>query len=426
MGADNGRRTMPVWLGLLAVSVLINYVDRGNLAVAAPLLKDELHLSATQIGVLITAFFWTYTVVLAVSGWIVDRFDVNLVLAAGFAVWSLATAVTGFVHGFAMLVLLRMLLGAGESVAFPSCSKIIALNVKSWHRGVANALLITGMGIGPAIGTYACGISMARWGWRPVFVVIGVASLVWLVPWLMFRPRGDSAGRSGAAAKGVSAHRSGVSTAEIVSRVSFWAVSIGHFCTAYPLYFIIVWLPLYLVRERHQTMQQMSQEASLFYVVFALTAPLSGWVADLFIRGGSDTTLVRKSCVGAGMALIIGGVLACGAPEQRVSFAGLMVLAAGCGFVAPCVYVFAQALAGPAVAGKWTGLQSAVANLAGVAVGPITGWMVDRTGHFSAAFTTCAAVAAFGAVCWLMFVGRLEQVAWAGETTRGFETVDVA
>ena len=87
-GALRSRSALPILLGLLAPCILINYVDRGNLAVAAPLLKDELHLSTTQIGTLITAFCWTYTAVMAVSGWIVDRFDVNCVLAAGFVLWS--------------------------------------------------------------------------------------------------------------------------------------------------------------------------------------------------------------------------------------------------------------------------------------------------------------------------------------------------
>jgi sugar phosphate permease len=105
------RSALPLLLSLLSLSILINYVDRGNLAVAAPLLKDELRLSATQIGVLITAFFWTYTAVMAISGWIVDRFDVNWVLAAGFVAWSLATMATGFVYGFGLLLVARMLLG---------------------------------------------------------------------------------------------------------------------------------------------------------------------------------------------------------------------------------------------------------------------------------------------------------------------------
>src|SRR5215469_11631491 len=131
---------LPIWLLLLAVSILINYIDRGNLAVAGPLLKDELHLTNTQLGILITGFFWTYTIVLAVSGWICDSLNVNWVLATGFALWSVATAATGIVHGFALLLACRMLLGLGESVAFPSYSKMIALNAPQEHRGIANAM----------------------------------------------------------------------------------------------------------------------------------------------------------------------------------------------------------------------------------------------------------------------------------------------
>jgi len=114
---------------LLFLSILINYIDRGNLSIAAPLLKDELGISASQLGVLFAAFFWTYSAVQIVSGWVIDRYDVNWVLAAGFVLWSMATTATGLVRGFAMLITVRMVLGAAESVAFPSYSKIIALHV---------------------------------------------------------------------------------------------------------------------------------------------------------------------------------------------------------------------------------------------------------------------------------------------------------
>src|SRR4029077_16359612 len=100
---------------LLALSVFINYIDRGNLSIAAPLLKNELGISASQLGILLSSFFWTYTVLLFVCGWFVDRFDVNRVLALGFLVWSLATAATGLVSGFTMLLTMRLVLGMGES-----------------------------------------------------------------------------------------------------------------------------------------------------------------------------------------------------------------------------------------------------------------------------------------------------------------------
>jgi len=411
---EDSRWVFPVWLALLAVSVLINYVDRGNLAVAAPLLKDELRISTTQVGVLITAFFWTYTSVMTLSGWIVDRFDVNLVLAAGFVVWSLATAATGLVHTFALLMFFRMLLGAGESVAFPSYGKIIAENVPQQHRGTANAAIVAGMSLGPAVGTFACGMSMARFGWRPVFVVIGLISLLWIVPWLRFKPV-TLAARDRAA--------SPASTLDIFSQRNFWAASFGHFCSNYPFYFMIVWLPLYLVHERGRTMQQMAGEAVFFYLAYAITAPITGWAADAFIRSGRDVSHVRKTGMVIGHCMILTGVLMTSATNGHLLFAGLIVMGMGSGFVGPNIYVFAQTLAGPRVAGKWTGLQNTIGNLAGVVVGPLTGGIVDRSGHFALAFIICAAFAALAGILWVLGVGRIEQIAWQTqpETLRAAE-----
>jgi len=163
---------------LLVLSVLINYIDRGNLSIAAPLLKEELGISASQLGILLSAFFWTYTALLFVCGFFIDCFDVNRVLALGFLLWSLATAATGIVHGFAMLLVMRLMLGIGESVAFPCYSKILACRLPEHRRGFANAAIIAGMKCGPVVGTLGAGFLIAKYGWRPVFVGIGLLSLV--------------------------------------------------------------------------------------------------------------------------------------------------------------------------------------------------------------------------------------------------------
>jgi MFS family permease len=158
-------------LVLLTLCGLINYVDRGNLSVAAPLLKAELNLSPWQLGILFAAFFTTYTGMQFVVGWLVDRFDVNRVLAAGFLLWSLATALTGFVRGFALLMVMRLILGTGESVAVPSCSKIIARYLPEHRRGFASGSVMSGLRLGNAVGTFGAGFLMAKFGWRPVFIV---------------------------------------------------------------------------------------------------------------------------------------------------------------------------------------------------------------------------------------------------------------
>src|ERR1700690_643290 len=139
-------------LFLLSLSVFINYIDRSNLSIAASLLKDELHLSASQLGILLSAFFWTYGLMQIPAGWLVDRFDVKWVFAAGFFVWSAATAVTGMLHGFAALLTIRVILGVGESVPFPSYSKILATYFDKSRRGSANSLIIAGLALGPALG----------------------------------------------------------------------------------------------------------------------------------------------------------------------------------------------------------------------------------------------------------------------------------
>jgi ACS family D-galactonate transporter-like MFS transporter len=388
-------------LCLLAVSALFNYIDRGNLSIAAPLLKDELHISAAQLGMLIAAFFWTYTVLMPVGGWMVDRFNVNWVLTAGFVVWSLATAATGLVHGIYMLTACRVVLGAGESVAFPSCARILAQHVPQQHRGLANAMIIAGVSAGPALGTFGCGMLMARYGWRPVFIFLGLASLIWVLPWIRWMPKDTTAGPR---------VLRNVSIAAIFHQRAFWGAALGHFCSNYPLYLMIGWLPFYLVRERHYTMQTMAKEGALFYTVFAIVAPIAGWVADAIVRSGARPSIVRRATIGIGHSVIAAGVLGCGADDARLLFVSLMVLGAGYGLVGPNIYVFAQTLAGPPLAGKWTGLQNAFGNLAGVVVAPLTGFIVDRTGHFWWAFVVAAIVAALGAISWVVIVGPLKRV----------------
>ena len=176
-------------LFLLAFSVLINYIDRSNLSIAGPLLQDELHISNSQLGILFTAFFWTYGLMQIPAGWLVDRFDVKWVFAAGFLLWSTATAVTGLLHGFAALIAIRVVLGVGESVAFPSYSNVLGRYFSEARRGLPNAMVMAALSLGPALGVLVGGMVVGRFGWRPFFLALGLGSLLWLVPWLAWMPR---------------------------------------------------------------------------------------------------------------------------------------------------------------------------------------------------------------------------------------------
>ena len=158
----------PAVVPLIAVVLFINYVDRGNLATAAPLMKDELGLSSTQIGVLLSAFFWSYVPAQILAGWLAERINPYRTLALGLALWSIATALSGVATGFVTLIGLRVLLGLGESAAFPCSSKLLAQHLPSHKLGAANGLIGVGMALGPAIGTFGGGLLIAQIGWRDV------------------------------------------------------------------------------------------------------------------------------------------------------------------------------------------------------------------------------------------------------------------
>ena len=389
---------------LLALSVFINYIDRGNLSIAAPLLKNELAISASGLGILLSAFFWSYTAMLFVCGWFVDRFDASRVLALGYLVWSLSTAATGLVHGFAMLLLARLFLGMGESVAFPCYSKILAHHLPEHCRGFANGAIIAGMKLGPAAGTLAAGLLIANYGWRPVFLGIGLVSLAWLPAWMRWMPRRETP-----------THFAGPSprVVDILRQRPFWATAVGAFCVAYPLYFTITWLPFYLVREQHLSLRDMVHIAALYYIVDAAAALATGCVADYWIRRGLAAGAVRKTAMALGWTTAAVGFLGCAFAGPYSYLAWLMVAAVGLGTGNANFWAFTQTLAGPQAVGRWAGLQNGFGNFAGV-IGPaLTGFTVDWTGHFQVAIGITAAVCLVGALVWLFLVGEFKEVRWS-------------
>jgi MFS family permease len=281
-------------LALLALSVFINYIDRGNLSIAAPTIKDELGLSASQLGILLASFFWTYACFQLASGWLVDRYNASWIFAGGFLLWSAATAATGLVHAFSTLIAVRLVLGMGESVAYPSYSKILAQHFPEERRGIGNAVITSGLLCGPGFGMLVGGVLIARFGWRPFFVTLGLVSLLWLMPWLRVMPRGANSAptKSGDAP----------SLLQFARLRSAWATCAGLASVNYVSYFLITWLPFYLVRERQFSMTSMARIGGGAYFLAAFASALSGWMSDRWITRGGTPTRVRKTFTGGGMA----------------------------------------------------------------------------------------------------------------------------
>ncbi len=391
-------------LFLLGLSVLINYIDRSNLSIAADLIKGELGISDLQLGALLSVFFWTYALMQITSGWLVDRFDVKWVFAIGFFVWSMATATTGILHGFTALVLIRVILGVGESVAFPSYSKILCNHFSESRRGSANGVVIAGLALGPAVGMLVGGTVVARFGWRPFFLVLGLGSLLWLVPWLKWMPRKSTSAAT------VSGTR--VRIFDILRHRSAWGTCFGQFCINYCLYFLVTWLPSYLTRGRHFSMDRMAKTGGLIFLLFAISAVIAGKLSDRWIAAGASATLVRKTLLGVGsVGLGISLAAAAVSPDRifiwMLAAAGIFIGASG----GSC-WAVTQTVAGPQVAGRWAGVQNFVGNLGGAVAPLLTGYLLGRTGQFYWPFVITAVVSGLGALSWVVVVGRIEPLDW--------------
>jgi MFS transporter, ACS family, D-galactonate transporter len=270
-----------VLLALLIASIFINYIDRGNLSIAAPLIEKELALSPVEIGALLSSFFWTYALLqlLGIAGWLEDRFPATLVFTGGFLLWSGATIATGLLTGFRAIYIARLFLGAGESLAYPCYSRIFATAVAQEHRGRANALLDAGSKLGPALGTFIGGLILVRTGWRFFFIALGVGTLLWLIPWLRFVRRQTAAWPL------LREVREG-SVWDLFRLRSAWGTFLWHFCGNYFWFFLLTWIPSYLVKERGLAIEKMANIVSLCLVAVAAATILAGWVSDRLIERG--------------------------------------------------------------------------------------------------------------------------------------------
>jgi ACS family D-galactonate transporter-like MFS transporter len=405
---------------LLALSIFINYIDRGNLSIAAPLLKDDLGLSLYQLGILFSSFFWTYAIFQIVAGWLVDRFPVNWVLALGILLWSVATFGTGLVRGFTLLLVMRLVLGIGESVAYPSYSKIISRHFSESQRGRANSLICAGQASGPAIGTLLGGMLIAHVGWRLFFMVFGVASSLWLLPWLSYlrKPARSNEQESalGGGDAGVRSARESpcsVTILQILKQRSAWGTFGGLFAYNYIWYFFITWLPTYLVRDRQFSVKTMSIVTGLAFFMLAISALASGWLSDKWIAAGGTPTRVRKTFTGAGPVIAATIVLVGIVANHAAAMAILMLVCIGLGMCTSNLWSVTQTLAGPATSGKWTGLQNFTGNLAGWTAPTLIGLIVQRTGSFFYVFVITSVVSLLGAVSWIFVVGPIKQVEWS-------------
>jgi MFS family permease len=396
-----GRNGVVTLVALLGAAVLLNYVDRGAIGIAAPLMTAELRLDPEAFGLVLSAFFWVYAPVQLLVGWLCDRFSVYRLMAAGVLLWAAATFATGFVGGFASLMVLRILLGVGETIAFPGASKIITRHVPPERRGMANAALSLGIALGPAAGTLAGGLILASLGWRAIFIAFGIVTLLWLAPWFT---------ATGKLERSETPDRQSVPVAALIGKWPLWSMSIAHIASNYVFYFLLGWLPLFLVNSRGLTISEMTFLATLGYAAQAVAALGFGMLSDSWTRAGRPEALMRRWMMASGQFVAGVAVLGIALANDPLELGILLCLAGiATGALSLNTYAVAQMFAGPRAAGTWVGIQNAIGNTSGI-FGPIvTGIIVKQMGY-TTAFAVTAAVAIAGALWWIVGVPTIREV----------------
>ena len=365
---------------LLAFGLMIAWTDRSSMsaAMADPQFIREFALTHVERGWLGSSVFWAYGVLQLPMGWLVDRYGVKWPYAICFFLWCVAAAATGLVNSLGALLVVRVIIGAAEAVVVPATYRYIANRFEETQKGSALAIYAIGGKMGPALGAPLAAWLIAGTSWKVMFMVTGLAGLVWLLPWFLM-VRNDFPDRAELAER--QQHAATVPLRNLLASPVVWGGLITNFCYAYFVFFCMTWMPAYLVEQRGLSLTQAGFYTALSFCGVALGAAVSGWAADRLILRGHDAVAVRKAFMVAGFT---GGMTVLfGAYASSVSVAlcwnvlSLTLL----GLVTTNNLALVKLTLIPKQAtGLNTGLQQVATSLAGGVSASLSGWLL-HVGH---------------------------------------------
>jgi len=396
---DVTRATDKRWriVGLLFLGMLINYIDRGNLSMAAVPIMRELHLSNAMAGVTLSAFFWTYLVFQFPAGYFVDRAGLRLSYGISFLVWTLSSAAVGLVHSVSGLISLRLMLGMGESVAAPASLAYIKRNFHGEEQGLPTAFYVSGMTLGPAVGVFLGGVLLQRMGWRTLFVLTGTVSLLWLWPWLRLAPNSGRAVVKTAIPSVTPDPKPSPAWRRLLHNPAVWGVATSSFLYGYYSFFCFTWLPSYLVLSRGYTFVKTGAFMAIPLSACALSGITFGRVADWMARAHSPLA-VRKGFVIAGFLLGTSILLLIVAKSSAQVLAVLLLSYTALGLAIANFWAITQIISPAHVIGRFVSSQNAAAVAGGACAPIVTGRLLGNSHDFGRSFEVAALCLALAAV----------------------------
>lgn len=417
-------------LALVFVNVVINYLDRTNLAVAASALSKDLQLSSVQLGLIFSAFGWTYAFLQIPGGLIADRFAPRVLYAFCLITWSLSTVFQGFARGFASLFALRLATGAFEAPSYPINNRIVTSWFPDHERASAIAMYVSGQFIGLAFLTPVLVTLQVYVGWKGLFVTTGLVGLVWGVVWYLFyrdpldHPtvnqaeldyieqgggiiRRDLPGRTGGPSAKPSVWR-WANFKQVLSSRTLWGVYIGQFAVNATLWFFLTWFPKYLVDYRGMGFIKSGYLASIPFMAACAGLLLSGFLSDRLVRTGTSVSVARKTPIIVGLLLSVSIVGANYTNDTAliIFFLALAFFGSGMALIS---WVFVSILSPKHLIGLTGGVFNFMGNLASIVVPIVIGYLA-RGGDFKPALVFIGTLGFIGACSYIFLVGKIERV----------------
>jgi MFS family permease len=366
-------------LAIIFAGILISYVDRGNLSIAATSVMRDFKLPPASMGLLLSAFFWTYALFQIPAGFAVDAFGIRRVYAAAFFIWSLASAGMALSRGMPDILGLRLLLGFAETVGPIASLAFIRQNFQGREQGLPTSIYVSGQTLGPAIGTLLGAALLTHFGWRFMFAVTGLGAMLWLPWWLYYAPRGKAKPPVQTTAS-VPWTRSTVNA--VIASPTLWAMSACVFFFSYYWYFVLTWMPAYLTMARGYSMMGMGRILSTPLFAMAVTNVITGWAADKLATKYNAVFRVRVLFTAAGLLGAASILLLQVIPGQGAVLPILIVSICSFGVASANYWAIAQHTPPAYMVGRTIGFLNTISQIGGVAAPLITGWSLGPQKHF--------------------------------------------
>ncbi|HWC84630.1 MAG TPA: MFS transporter [Pseudonocardiaceae bacterium] len=415
-----GRNLRWAIIGVITLLTITNYLDRGNLSVAAPTISKDLGISHTEMGLVLSAFVWPYAVMNLPSGWLVDRFGPKVIMALAAVLWSVAGAFTGFARGVGTFLGLRATLGVAEAPMFPAALKATSEWFPDTEKGRATSVYIAATQVGLAIAPPIATGLLVWLGWPAMFVLMGLLGLIALAAWLVLYRDPERHSRlhetelryirtGQQAAPEEKQQRTGLGEwLSLFRHAPTWTMIIGGFCLQYVFWFYITWLPTYLQSAQHFTITSAGLLAALPYVAGGVAVLLGGRVSDLLVQHGSDPLNARRWVIAAGALLTAIALLATAASSGPAIAVVLLIVGMFTYSLSSGPYwtLATEVVRTPKLVASIGSIQNFGGFLGGAFAPVATGFIVDSMGGFVPALVVAGALALISAVCYGLILRR--------------------